>query len=1329
MNNMKRVIALLLCVVLLTGVLPVGAFAAEPETTAPSVVETVATEATDAAEETTEAAPTETLEPVRAEAEEEAVVFNLGNIFSTATTDDSYLDAAIFCSDLHGSTSELEDVLDEIVGNLDASAIGFVGDTCLKEADVNSLVKENLVDEDIAVVFSYAAGHDTENGSDLKTNWAKSKQAFKNENFIVYTIQETDMESASSTAPAAFTSWYNDLSAADKTLPIFIISHKPLHNRRGDNKGAAVWYNAISAAAESSDIVFLWAHNHTGESSVDTNAYYVAKDGSETVSIQNGSTVTPNFTYMNAGYINANGQSPKRKPVATTVKITEDKLIFQDYTTDGTYTNSSYSHNVTVDREFAAEVVSLSSISVTAPTKLTYFVGEELDTTGMVITAHYSDGSTETVTADYDLTGYDMSVAGTQTVTVIYEGKTATFQITVQEIPVEPTVNTVECWDDTEQVIVQATGLGLTAVEAFNVTGDNEKCDEVFTSYGYVAFDIVLSDLVEGESVAYSISMVPDLDTTNLELYYIDGNGDLTPVEFELTTDDLGNAYVEFTTDKVGTFVYGSPAVPEGYVLSSMVMTAGIPDEVLLGASLVLGDDAEITATYTKAGAEDFVRKLTVWDYDYTNFSGFDVNVPGNQTVTFTFEGMTVTHDIYVWGSDFEDAGVSVELDKNGSEFGVIAATVAESTNPNIANAVANVLLEGYVAYDISLVYAEGYAATGDTKTVTLPMPEGVVNPAVYYVSDSGKSVVDMEAVASEDGKSVIFTTTHFTDYVVGEGITITVPDNETADGDKTTTTTTTKTIYKLVSTPTAGKEYLIVSRNSAGSGYGLAGSTTGQSVTVKAADSTSSAVYIENKGDALEWTASSGWSFASGSYNLGYNYGLDFDEDDDWTFSNNQLYQSTRSWNGNVTYYLRCSSGTWSASTTQSNVYFYEKQEVKVETPSTVSGTYSIDGEDLTVVAIENATVDLTSLLAFSGDSSTQDVSADATYAVYKTDSVNGDPLGVIKSLSGNVVTLSGKTGKALIKVSYDTNGAATGGVVTDYITVTATTPHHYGVQLHKAELTVAETYESGKTYYTYNKTTYTYQEEVGLTAFEEGKTYYTTPVVQGEEITKPVVLKDIEAGDTYSVWAVVKAYAEEGNANGVDLGELGSSLRWKVDDEDIASINTATGLITFTGKKYGTVHVTVDYERNGKTVTDTIAISVTDTTYIVPSDGMPAEFPEYPNEGAVRFDKTATAVGNFSQTGIAKVELSMTGVPYATGNELDVVIMLDMTGSMSDKAMVAAEEAAIAFAESIVKNEDGTYNKNRISVMAFNSGSSSPYTYWELGTVTAAQWEKGLS
>ena len=70
----------------------------------------------------------------------------------------------------------------------------------------------------------------------------------------------------------------------------------------------------------------------------------------------------------------------------------------------------------------------------TSPAKTEYFVGGDIDLTGAKITATYEDSTTK----DFDITedmisGFASSTAGTNTVTVTYEGKTTTFDVTIKE--------------------------------------------------------------------------------------------------------------------------------------------------------------------------------------------------------------------------------------------------------------------------------------------------------------------------------------------------------------------------------------------------------------------------------------------------------------------------------------------------------------------------------------------------------------------------------------------------------------------------------------------------------------------------------------------------------------------------------------------------------------------------------------------------------------------------------------------------------------------------------------------------------------------------------
>lgn len=82
------------------------------------------------------------------------------------------------------------------------------------------------------------------------------------------------------------------------------------------------------------------------------------------------------------------------------------------------------------------EQAALSKIEVVSkPTKTSYYVGDMLDDTGLTLKATYSDGTTKTISEGFSCTPTTLNAAGTQTITVSYGGKTATFTVTVKELP------------------------------------------------------------------------------------------------------------------------------------------------------------------------------------------------------------------------------------------------------------------------------------------------------------------------------------------------------------------------------------------------------------------------------------------------------------------------------------------------------------------------------------------------------------------------------------------------------------------------------------------------------------------------------------------------------------------------------------------------------------------------------------------------------------------------------------------------------------------------------------------------------------------------------
>ena len=85
--------------------------------------------------------------------------------------------------------------------------------------------------------------------------------------------------------------------------------------------------------------------------------------------------------------------------------------------------------------DFSILVVDISGIEVkTMPTKIEYLKGDSFNTTGLSILAKYTDGTSETITTGFEVSGFDSSSVGEKTITVTYKTHTATFKVTVYDL-------------------------------------------------------------------------------------------------------------------------------------------------------------------------------------------------------------------------------------------------------------------------------------------------------------------------------------------------------------------------------------------------------------------------------------------------------------------------------------------------------------------------------------------------------------------------------------------------------------------------------------------------------------------------------------------------------------------------------------------------------------------------------------------------------------------------------------------------------------------------------------------------------------------------------
>lgn len=188
----------------------------------------------------------------------------------------------------------------------------------------------------------------------------------------------------------------------------------------------------------------------------------------------------------------------------------------------------------------------------------------------------------------------------------------------------------------------------------------------------------------------------------------------------------------------------------------------------------------------------------------------------------------------------------------------------------------------------------------------------------------------------------------------------------------------------------------------------------------------------------------------------------------------------------------------------------------------------------------------------------------------------------------------------------------------------------------------------------------------------------------------------------------APMKGTVQKGASNNA---ETGSTLTVTYSDGSTGKVDVTLGMLSgdFNKNAVGDyTGLTVTY--GGKTVPGY-------TLHVTPKSGN--NYPEYPHEGAVRVGKTGEGI-DFQSSGIAKVELSATGVPVKKG--ADVIVMVDTSSSMDTtvdgKKRIEVLKASLnnLMTQFQKLGEDGEPQDIRVAIADFNGyvtsgGDNTPY------------------
>lgn len=395
----------------------------------------------------------------------------------------------------------------------------------------------------------------------------------------------------------------------------------------------------------------------------------------------------------------------------------------------------------------------LESISIeTLPDKTVYEHGQILDTTGMTVRAHYSDGSSELVTG-WSIVGSQTLNYGTDHVTVSYSESdvtvTAEFPVTVNE-----TVTATHITVDT-----MPTKSVYTEGEDFDSTGMTVQIHYSDGSYDEITGWYITS----GEDLSTDDDHVTVAFDISGESFYVDVPITVLPAE----TAVLETIVVRDLPDKT-TYNEGEDFDPTGMVIRARYSDGST--KIVTGWTVIDGEDLSygttyVTVSYTEGEHTATARAhIKVEKVPVVTVVSIEIVTPPDKTVYVLGEyfdptGMTVRAH-YSDGSEKMVDGWVVDTNKITSELSSVKVVYEENTYFASAEVPITTLMPETVLESISIAsepdkieYTEGedFDPTG-------------MSVRAYYSDFSQKIVDDWTVIdggnlsADTDGVTITYT-------------------------------------------------------------------------------------------------------------------------------------------------------------------------------------------------------------------------------------------------------------------------------------------------------------------------------------------------------------------------------------------------------------------------------------------------------------------------------------------------------------------------------------------------------------------------------------------
>lgn len=394
----------------------------------------------------------------------------------------------------------------------------------------------------------------------------------------------------------------------------------------------------------------------------------------------------------------------------------------------------SYNTEKTTTVAYKVSAASLTGIALSGSYKKTFEYGNELDTTGLVVTASYSNGTSENVTALVTFSGYSATTLGEQTITVSYtEGatKTATYKVTVVDY-----------------------------LDYIEVTG-NKKTDYKYGDSFSKENIVVIAHMKSGatkdvtNSAQFSGYNGTSLSTQEITVKYTEG--DHTAIaKYNVTVTDKLNSISLSGTYKT-EYKYGEQFSSQGIVVTANMASGSknvTANAQFSGYSPTTLGEQTITVSYTFDG----VTKQATFEVNVKNFEK-SIVLSGNYKTSYKYGEELDTNNLIVTATMADGSTQQVALNKC-TISGYSKTTLGQQTitvkygelkatyKVNVVDYVASLSLSGdyYLEYEIDTAYEP----TEDGLIVTANYASG----ATKILSESEYEFTELDT--STAGKKTI---------------------------------------------------------------------------------------------------------------------------------------------------------------------------------------------------------------------------------------------------------------------------------------------------------------------------------------------------------------------------------------------------------------------------------------------------------------------------------------------------------------------------------------------------------------------------------------------